>query len=56
VANAGAVLFDVIRETVRKRAMKGPADSVRIVKAQLGENAGMVGAAVLAGIKEIKKR
>ena len=48
VANAGAFLFNEVRKTVKERAMKGPADSVRIVKAQLGEDAGIVGAAVLA--------
>ena len=48
VANAGELLLDVVRKTVKKRAMKGPADSVKIVKAQLGEDAGIVGAAVLA--------
>jgi glucokinase len=51
VANAGDLLLDVVRKTVKERAMKGPADSVRIVKAQLGEDAGIVGAAVLAGVK-----
>ncbi|MBI1976322.1 MAG: ROK family protein [Candidatus Omnitrophica bacterium] len=51
VANAGTFLFNEVHETVRKRAMKGPADSVKIVKAQLGEDAGIIGAAVLAGIK-----
>lgn len=48
VANAGELLFYFVRQTVKERAMKGPADSVRIVKAQLGEDAGIVGAAVLA--------
>ena len=47
VANTGTVLFEVIRKTVRQRAMKGPADSVKIVKAELGEDAGIVGAAML---------
>lgn len=51
IANAGELLLGVVRRTVKKRAMKGPADSVRIVKAALGENAGIAGAAVLAGIK-----
>ena len=48
VANAGGLLLDIVRKTVKKRAMKGPAGSVKIVKAQLGDNAGIVGGAVLA--------
>ncbi len=52
VANAGALLFNEVRKTVKERAMKGPADFVRIVKAQLGEDAGIVGAAVLVGIND----
>jgi len=47
MANAGKGLFDSIRETVRARAMKGPAERVRIVRAKLGYDAGLIGAVPL---------
>jgi len=47
VAEAGKVLFDSIRSTIDKRAMKLPAKTVRIVKAKLGYDAGLIGAATL---------
>ena len=47
VADAGRVLFDSIRRTVRQRAMKVPARRAKIVKAKLGQDAGLIGAAVL---------
>ena len=52
VAKAGAFLFDSVRKTIRDRALNISAKSVRVVMARLGENAGIVGAAVLAGITE----
>jgi len=48
VANAGRFIFDAVRETVKKRAMKLQAKTAKIVKAELGENAGVIGAAALA--------
>lgn len=47
VAEAGKVLFDSIKRTVSQRAMKLPAKTVRIVKAKLGYDAGLIGAATL---------
>ena len=47
VANAGNVLLDAVKKTIRKRAMQPQAQRVRIVRAALGENAGMMGAAIL---------
>lgn len=47
VAQAGDILFDPIRETLNKRALKIAADAVKIVPAELGESAGVVGASLL---------
>ena len=47
VANAGKVLFDAVKETIKQRAMRLPAKTVKIVKAKLGEGAGVIGASVL---------
>ncbi len=48
VSLAGDVLFKSIRETVAKRAMATPARQVKIVPAKLGEDAGLIGASILA--------
>ncbi|MCZ6676438.1 MAG: ROK family protein [Candidatus Poribacteria bacterium] len=49
IAEAGEkLLFEPIRAEVSKRAMDIPAKTMRIVKAQLGNDAGLVGAAMLA--------
>jgi predicted NBD/HSP70 family sugar kinase len=47
VANAGKVLFDAVRGTIKKRAMSVQSKRVKIVKARLGSDAGMIGAALL---------
>lgn len=47
VAGAGRFLFEAARRTVRERAMEAPARAVKIVKAKLGNEAGLIGAAVL---------
>jgi len=47
VAQAGDLLLDPIRETIRKRALKVAADAVTVVPAELGESAGVVGASLL---------
>lgn len=51
VANAGKVLFDALRKTVRERAMEIPAKAVKIVRAKLGEDAGIMGAVTLVKLK-----
>lgn len=48
VADAGRALFDRVAETVRTQAMSVQAKHVRIVKAKLGKDAGLFGAAILA--------
>ncbi len=47
VADAGDILFDPIKETIAKRAMPIQASSVQIVKAELGNTAGVIGASLL---------
>ena len=47
VAEAGRFLFDPLRKVIRKRAMDVPAKKVKVVRAQLGQQAGLIGAAVL---------
>jgi glucokinase len=48
VANAGKLLFEPILRTVRERTMPVFFESLRIVPAQLGNDAGIIGAAQLA--------
>ena len=48
VANAGKVLFESVRLIVKNRAMKIQSAHVKIVKAKLGDDAGLIGAAILA--------
>ncbi len=47
VGEAGEILFDPIKKTVKERAMKMSADAVEIVPAQLGNSAGVIGACLL---------
>lgn len=49
VANAGAILFDPVKKFIVKRAMPVQARDVKIVKARLGPDAGIIGAAILVG-------
>lgn len=47
VAQAGEMLLEPIRETIKKRAIGVSADAVQVVNAQLGETAGVIGASLL---------
>ena len=47
VADAGRVLFDKVEETLITRAMVVQAKEVKVLKAKLGNDAGMLGAALL---------
>jgi len=47
VAGAGVILFNKVRETVKKQAMSVQAEHVKIFKAKLGNDAGLIGAAIL---------
>jgi glucokinase len=47
VANAGSVLTDAIARVVRRHAMKQIKQHVRVKKALLGNDAGVIGAALL---------
>ena len=48
IAQAGPLLFDPIRQAIRLHAFERPAQAVTLEPAELGAQAGMVGAAVLA--------
>ncbi|MFN7170710.1 MAG: ROK family protein, partial [Candidatus Omnitrophota bacterium] len=48
VAGAGEFLFKAIRQTVKERAMRIPAEKVKIVPAKLKNDAGIIGAGILA--------
>lgn len=54
VAGAGKVLFDQVKETILKRAMRVQAKELKIFKAKLGNDAGLIGAAML--VKDSFKR
>lgn len=47
VAEAGDILLEPIRQTIQKRAMTIQKGAVEIVPAQLGNNAGVIGASLL---------
>lgn len=47
VARAGEVLFDKVKETIAERAMSVQAKHVKVFKTKLGNDAGLLGAAIL---------
>ena len=47
VANAGSILFNEVKETIRRRAMKVHARHVKVFRAKLGNDAGLIGGAIL---------
>jgi glucokinase len=53
VAGAGKILFDNVRKIILRQAMSVQARHVKVFKAKLGNNAGLIGAAILVkeGIK-----
>ncbi len=53
LTNMGETLFEPVRRTVRERAFRTAAEAVRIVPAELGDNAGVLGAAAVAMVAEI---
>jgi glucokinase len=48
VAAAGELLFEPVRRTLRERVFLGASDVVQVVPAELGDQAGMLGAALWA--------
>lgn len=54
MADAGRFLFNPLKKTVRERAIAIPRRHVKIVKAQLGKDAGLAGAAVLVSLEKNK--
>lgn len=53
ISAAGKILFDTVKKTIKERAMY-PANAVKIEKARLSENVGIIGAACLV-LEETKK-
>ncbi len=51
VSKAGDIVFDTVRNVVNKRCFKSMAESVKIVPAGLGTDAGVIGAVALALIE-----
>lgn len=47
VAKSGNLLLDPVRKTVEERALKTATENLQIVEAQLGNNAGVIGASLL---------
>jgi glucokinase len=47
VANAGRILFDKVKKVISSQAMRVQARHVKVSKAKLGNNAGLIGAAIL---------
>ena len=47
VADAGDILLNPLKETIKKRAMKIAGETVQVVPAQLGNTAGVIGASLL---------
>lgn len=56
ISQVGEFLFKTIRETLRERAMSIPKEKVKIVSAKLKDNAGIIGAGILAkeGIRRLR--
>lgn len=55
VSKAGDIVFDTIRKVVNKRCFKSMAESVKIVPAGLGTDAGVIGAVALALLETKEK-
>ncbi|MCM8800587.1 MAG: ROK family protein [Candidatus Omnitrophica bacterium] len=47
IAQAGKILFDKLRKTIKERAMMVQARQVKVLKAKLGNDAGLIGAGIL---------
>lgn len=56
VAKAGKVLFDNIKKTIHDNAMPVQAKYVRVKRSKFGENAGLIGAAILVRENESLRR
>jgi glucokinase len=52
ISKAGRILFMQIRKTVRMRAMKPSLKGLKILRARLGDDAGIIGAALLVQSEE----
>ncbi|MGD0353646.1 MAG: ROK family protein [Dehalococcoidia bacterium] len=54
LSKMGNMLLKPAREVIKERAFRLPAQSVRIVRARLGSNAGIIGAAIHVGFQRVK--
>lgn len=52
VSNAGALLFDTVREWVDRYALPMPRSVARVVRTELGEEVGLMGAAAVAASED----
>jgi len=56
VSKAGDLILEPARRTLLERAMREPAEAVRVVPAALGGDAGMIGSSLLVRIKDRTRR
>lgn len=56
VSNAGPLLFDPIIQTVLQRGFARPAELVKIVPAQLGDDGGLIGAAAYVEYRQAQEQ
>ncbi len=54
VSNAGHFIFSPLKDTIKRYSMKGRRRQVEIVKARLGNDAGLIGAALLVKLERDK--
>lgn len=48
VSGAGKILFDAVRQTIKERAMSVQSGRLKVLRAKLGPDAGIIGAAIMA--------
>jgi glucokinase len=56
VASAGKLLLDPIRRTIQERIFVIPKEKIKVVSAELGDKAGILGSAIWAQIMEDQKK
>jgi glucokinase len=54
VASAGELLLEPIRRTIQERIFVMPKERIKVVTAELGDEAGILGSAIWTQIREIK--
>jgi glucokinase len=56
VAGAGSILFDRVKNVVARRAMRIQGRHVKILKAKLGNDAGLIGAAIVVRESKVSNK